>query len=243
MKRYLIPVFILSLGISLSLAGCSAIEPINDLSNIVEENAPNTAPDTAAWTANAPTKLYDIEGLAGNIFEGILSRNWNDATANLSQLITAWTDVKSVIENPTAILQSEEVLSLLISAVQARNPDLSQTELNDFMYKISDISKGYKLSPLSDIIAINNAGRDLRYAVENKNWVTAAAKAKELQNTWGRAKSNLEQFGILGDITETHSSIEQMKNSVEEENRTTFLERFQKFNEGMSHIRTALSSN
>lgn len=243
MKRYLIPVFILSLGISLSLAGCSAIEPINDLSNIVEENAPNTAPDTAAWTANAPTRLYDIEGLAGNIFEGILSRNWNDATANLSQLITAWTDVKSVIENPTAILQSEEVLSLLISAVQARNPDLSQTELNDFMYKISDISKGYKLSPLSDIIAINNAGRDLRYAVENKNWVTAAAKAKELQNTWGRAKSNLEQFGILGDITETHSSIEQMKNSVEEENRTTFLERFQKFNEGMSHIRTALSSN
>lgn len=243
MKRYLIPVFILSLGISLSLAGCSAIEPINDLSNVVEENAPNTAPDTAAWTANAPTRLYDIEGLAGNIFEGILSRNWNDATANLSQLITAWTDVKSVIENPTAILQSEEVLSLLISAVQARNPDLSQTELNDFMYKISDISKGYKLSPLSDIIAINNAGRDLRYAVENKNWVTAAAKAKELQNTWGRAKSNLEQFGILGDITETHSSIEQMKNSVEEENRTTFLERFQKFNEGMSHIRTALAQN
>ncbi len=243
MKRYLIPVFILSLGISLSLAGCSAIEPINDLSNIVEENTPNTAPDTAAWTANAPTKLYDIEGLAGNIFEGILSRNWNDATANLSQLITAWTDVKSVIENPTAILQSEEVLSLLISAVQARNPDLSQTELNDFMYKISDISKGYKISPLSDIIAINNAGRDLRYAVENKNWITAAAKAKELQNTWGRAKSNLEQFGILGDITETHSSIEQMKNSVEEENRTTFLERFQKFNEGMSHIRTALSQN
>lgn len=243
MKRYLIPVFILSLGVSLGLAGCSAIEPINDLSNVVEENTPNTAPDTAAWTANAPTRLYDIEGLAGNIFEGILSRNWNDATANLSQLITAWTDVKSVIENPTAILQSEEILSLLISAVQARNPDLSQTELNDFMYKISDISKGYKLSPLSDIIAINNAGRDLRYAVENKNWVTAAAKAKELQNTWGRAKSNLEQFGILGDITETHSSIEQMKNSVEEENRTTFLERFQKFNEGMSHIRTALSQN
>ncbi len=243
MKRYLIPVFILSLGISLSLTGCSAIEPINDLSNVVEENVPNTAPDTAAWTANAPTKLYDIESLAGNIFEGILSRNWNDATANLSQLITAWTDVKSVIENPTAILQSEEVLSLLISAVQARNPDLSQTELNDFMYKISDISKGYKLSPLSDIIAINNAGRDLRYAVENKNWITAAAKAKELQNTWSRAKSNLEQFGILGDITETHSSIEQMKNSVEEENRTTFLERFQKFNEGMSHIRTALSQN
>lgn len=243
MKRYLIPVFILSLGISLSLTGCSAIEPINDLSNVVEENVPNTAPDTAAWTANAPTKLYDIEGLAGNIFEGILSRNWNDATANLSQLITAWTDVKSVIENPTTILQSEEVLSLLISAVQARNPDLSQTELNDFMYKISDISKGYKLSPLSDIIAINNAGRDLRYAVENKNWITAAAKAKELQNTWSRAKSNLEQFGILGDITETHSSIEQMKNSVEEENRTTFLARFQKFNEGMSHIRTALSQN
>lgn len=243
MKRYLIPVFILSFGISLSLTGCSTIEPINDLSNVVEENTPNTAPDTAAWTAKAPTKLYDIEGLAGNIFEGILSRNWNDATANLSQLITAWTDVKSIIENPTAILQSEEVLSLLISAVQARNPDLSQTELNDFMYKISDISKGYKLSPLSDIIAINNAGRDLRYAVENKNWVTAAAKAKELQNTWGRAKSNLEQFGILGDITQTHSSIEQMKNSVEEENRTTFLERFQKFNEGMSHIRTALSQS
>lgn len=241
MRRYLVPLLVLSVAFPITLAGCTSIAPLNELSNIVEENAPHTAPDTAAWTADAPTKLYDIEGLAGSIFEGILSRNWNDASDNLSRLVTAWTEAKTIIENSTAILQSEEVLSLLISAVQARNPDLSQTELNDFMYKISDISKGYKLSPLSDIIAINNAGRDLRYAVENKNWVTATAKIKELQNTWGRAKSNLEQFGILGDITQTHSSIEQMKNSVEEENRTTFLERFQQFNEGMNHIRTALS--
>lgn len=241
MNRYIAPLLALSLTVSLTLAGCTAIAPINDLTNMIEDSVPDTAPDTASWTADAPTKLYDMEGLAGNIFEGILSRDWNTASENLSRLVTAWTEAKTIIEDPSAILQSEEILSLLISAVQARNPDLSQTELNDFMYKISDIGKNYKLSPLSDIISINNAGRDLRYAVENKNWVTAAAKVKELQNTWSRAKTNLERFGILGEITQTHNSIDQMKNSVEEENRTTFLERFQKFNEGMTHIRTALS--
>lgn len=240
MNKYLIALIALSLALPLTVTGCSAITPINDLTNITED-IPTPAPDPAAWTADAPSKLYDIEGLAGNIFSSILSRDWNGANENLSRLMTAWTEAKAVIENPAAILQSEEILSLLISAIQARNPDVSQKELNDFMYKISDISKNYKLSPLSDIIAINNAGRDLRYAVENKNWVTAAAKIKELQNTWGRAKSNLEEFGILGDITQTHNSIDQLKNSVEEENRTTFLDRFQKFSEGMTHIRTALS--
>lgn len=241
MKKIMRSLLSLAIIIPLFTTGCGTIEPINEFGQGPTGTIKESSPDTASWTADAPTKLYDIEELAGGVFEGILSRNWPMATENLSQLLTAWTEAKSAIQNSDSAAETETVLSHLISAVQSHNPDQSQQELNDFMYKISDLSKNYKLSPLSDIIAINNAGRDLRYAVENRNWVTAAAKIKELQNTWGRAKSNLEQFGILGEITHTHSSIEQMKDSVDAENRTTFLEKFQSFNESMAKIRTALA--
>lgn len=220
--------------------GCALFEPISDFNQGPAGSIEESSPDTASWTADAPNKLYDIEGLAGGVFEGILSRNWPMVNDNLTQLLTAWTEAKSSIPDSANTSETEKILGYLVAAIQARNADQSQHDLNDFMYKISDISKNYKLSPLSDIIAVNNAGRDLRYAVENKNWAVAAAKIKELQNTWGRAKSNLEQFGILGEITHTHSSIEQMKDSVDAENRTSFLERFKSFNESMAKIRTSL---
>ena len=242
MKKFM--VFLLSFAIFIPFfsTGCSLIEPINDFQQGPVGTVEESSPDTASWTADAPAKLYDIEGLAGGVFEGILSRDWSIASTNLSQLITAWTEAKSFLKDSQNNVETENILKHLITAVQTHNADVSQQDLNNFMYKISDISKNYKLSPLSDIIAINNAGRDLRYAVENKNWATAANKVKELQNTWGRAKSNLEQFGILGEITHTHSSIEQMKDSVDAENRTTFLEKFKSFNESMAKIRATLAN-
>ena len=242
MKKFLVSLLSFGIIVPFFSAGCSLTEPINDFQQGPVGMIEETSPDTASWTADAPTQLYDIEGLAGGVFEGVLSRNWNLASTNLSQLITAWTEAKSFLQDPQNNLETENILNHLITAVQSHNADISQQDLNNFMYKISDISKNYKLSPLSDIIAINNAGRDLRYAVENKNWATAATKIKELQNTWGRAKSNLEQFGILGEITHTHSSIEQMKNSVDAENKTTFLEKFKSFNESMAKIRSTLAN-
>lgn len=241
MKKFMVSLLLFALIIPFLSTGCSLIEPINDFNQGPVGMIEESSPDTASWTADAPTKLYDIEGLAGGIFEGILSRNWPMANENLSKLLTAWSEAKSFLQDSQKNLETENILKHLITAIQSRNADESQQDLNNFMYKISDISKNYKLSPLSDIIAINNAGRDLRYAVENKNWVTAATKIKELQNTWGRAKSNLEQFGILGEITHTHSSIEQMKNSVEAENQMTFLEKFKSFNESMAKIRSTLA--
>lgn len=242
MKKFMVSLLSFTIIIPFFSAGCSLIEPINDFQQGPVGMIEESSPDTASWTADAPAKLYDIEGLAGGIFEGILSRNWLMANENLSKLLTAWTEAKSTLQDSQNNIETETILNHLITAIQSHNADASQQDLNDFMYKISDISKNYKLSPLSDIIAINNAGRDLRYAVENKNWVTAATKIKELQNTWGRAKSNLEQFGILGEITHTHSSIEQMKNSVDAENKTTFLEKFNSFNESMAKIRSTLAN-
>ncbi len=242
MKKFIVSLLSFAIIIPFFSAGCSLIEPINDFQQDPVGMIEGSSPDTASWTADAPAKLYDIEGLAGGVFEGILSRNWPMASENLSQLLTAWTEAKSSLQDSQNDLETENILNHLITAIRSHNADESQQDLNNFMYKISDISKNYKLSPLSDIIAINNAGRNLRYAVENKNWATAASKAKELQNTWGRAKSNLEQFGILGEITHTHSSIEQMKNSVDAENSVTFLEKFKSFNESMTKIRSALAN-
>ena len=242
MKKFIVSLLSFAIIIPFFSAGCSLIEPINDFQQDPVGMIEGSSPDTASWTADAPAKLYDIEGLAGGVFEGILSRNWPMASENLSQLLTVWTEAKSSLQDSQNNIETENILNHLITAIRSHNADESQQDLNNFMYKISDISKNYKLSPLSDIIAINNAGRDLRYAVENKNWATAASKVKELQNTWGRAKSNLEQFGILGEITHTHSSIEQMKNSVDAENSVTFLEKFNSFNESMTKIRSALAN-
>lgn len=241
MKKIIVFLIFFTLVIPIFSAGCTLFEPINELNQGPAGTIEESSPDAVSWAADAPTKLYDIEGLAGGVFEGILSRDWQTVNTNLSQLLTAWAEAKSAIPNTDSTTETEKILSYLIAAVQARNADQSQHDLNDFMYKISDISKNYKLSPLSDIIAINNAGRDLRYAVETKNWANAASKIKELKNTWGRAKSNLEQFGILGEITHTHSSIEQMKDSVDAENKATFLERFKSFNESMAKIRASLA--
>ena len=241
MKKCIVSLLSFTIIVPFLSAGCSFIEPISEWNQGPVGTIEETSPDTASWTADAPNKLYDIEGLAGGVFEGILTNDWQNVNAKLSLLLTAWSEAKSSIGNSDTTSETEKILGYLIAAIQARNADQSQHDLNDFMYHISDISKRYKLSPLSDIIAINNAGRDLRYAVENKNWATAAAKIKELQNTWGRAKSNLEQFGILGEITHTHSSIEQMKDSVDAENKATFIERFQSFNESMAKIREALA--
>jgi hypothetical protein len=114
MKKFLVSLLSFAIIVPFFSAGCSLTEPINDFQQGPVGMIEETSPDTASWTADAPTQLYDIEGLAGGVFEGVLSRNWNLASTNLSQLITAWTEAKSFLQDPQNNLRQKTSSIILL---------------------------------------------------------------------------------------------------------------------------------
>jgi len=80
--------------------------------------------------------------------------------------------------------------------------------------------------------------RSVDFFVEDDNWAKAGIKAKELEDTWGQAKPALEQFGILGVVTKTHTAVEQLRSAVTAENKGAASEQLTKLNDYMAVIET-----
>jgi hypothetical protein len=201
---------------------------------------------TAAATGNppffnrfraAPPQLYDLEAIAGSTFEGINRENWDQAEAGLFQLQTVWQETKQIVGDMKGVGESDKALAKLNEAITAKQITASFESLNHFMGSVSDVGKNYKLSPVSDIIAVGNTIRNVSFYVEDKNWPKAGAKAKEMSESWNRIKPSLEQFGILGEVTKTHSFISQLKDAVAAENKGAIGDRIDDLNSSMGRIR------
>ncbi len=186
---------------------------------------------------SAPVGLYDLEATAGGVFEGINKEDWSQAQAGLTTLQAVWQQVKDTVGDKKGVKEGDEAIGKLSAAIEGKKVTDSYESLNKFMGSVSDIGKSYKLSPIADIIAVSNGIRNVSFFVEDKNWTKAAVKAKELQGTWEKLKPSMEQVGILGEITKTHSIVNQMKDAISAENKGAFLEQQANINESMGRIR------
>lgn len=184
-----------------------------------------------------PGQLYDLEGTAGVIFEGINKEIWPQAEAGLTNLRTIWEQAKPHVGEKKGVKEADEILVKLSTAISEKKVTASYENLNKFMGSIADIGKSYKLSPLSDIISVGNAARNVSFYVEDKNWSKAASKVKELEGTWNQVKPAMEQLGILSEVTKTHAYVQQLKDTVNAENKGTFEENLANLNESMGKIR------
>lgn len=186
---------------------------------------------------SAPEQLYDLEAIAGAVFAGINKENWPLAETELYHLQSVWQETKQAVGDKKGIKEAEEALGKLSASIAGKQITASYVNLNKFMGSIGTIGKSYKLSPISDIITVGNAIRNVSFYAEDKNWTKAASKVKELDDSWSRIKPSLEQFGILGEVTKTHSYVNQLKDAVNAENKGAVDDRVADLNDSMGRIR------
>jgi hypothetical protein len=186
---------------------------------------------------SAPTELYDLEASAGVVFEGINKGDWAQAQAGLTTLQTLWQQAKNAVGEKKGVKEADAAIEKLSAAIAGNKVTDSYENLIKFMGGVSDIGKSYKLSPIADIIAVDNGIRNVSFFVEDNDWKKAATKVKELQGTWEKVKPSMEQVGVLGEITKTHAIVNQMKDAINAENKGAFLEQQATINESMARIR------
>lgn len=199
------------------------------------ETKPNPPLLERFWSA--PGQLYELEAIAGSTFEGINKEKWSQALAGLANLQDAWQQTKPLIGEKKGVKEADEAIEKLSKAINEKKTTEAYESLNKFMGSIGDIGKSYKLSPIADIISVGNSARNVSFYVEGKNWSKAASKVKELEGTWGQVKPSMEQFGILGEMTKTHSTVKQLKDAVNAENKGAVEEHLANLNESMGRIR------
>lgn len=185
----------------------------------------------------APGELYDLEATAGVIFEGINKEKWDQAEAAFNNLQNIWISAKPLVGEKKGVKEADKALQDLSTAIAGKKITAAYENLNKFMGSIGDIAKSYKLSPLSGLIGVSNAVRNVNFYVEGRDWSKAASKVKELENVWGNAKPTLEQVGILGEVTRTHALIKQLKDSVNAENKGSVDDNTANINESLGYIR------
>ena len=225
--------------VSVLLSGCNrfspAKKPETGPAGKPVETSPN--PPLKERFGSPPGELYDMEATAGVIFEGVNQKDWHQCEKGLSTLQTLWQQTKPLVGSKKGVKDADEALSKLSMTIAERNVDESYQGLNKLMSSIGEVGKSYKLSPLSDIISVDNAIRNVSFYAADKNWSKAASKTKELEDNWGGAKPSMEQIGILGEVTITHSLIKQVKDAVNAENNRAVEDHVANLNKSMGHIR------
>lgn len=233
--------FVIALGLAALMAftGCGMLSPakkpeIGPTGKPVESK-PN--PPVVERFYSAPAQLYDLEAIAGSTFEGINKENWPQAEAGLLNLQTAWQDAKQTVGEKKGVKEADEAIVKLEASIKDKQVTASFESLTKFMGSVGDVGKSYKLSPVADIIAVGNGLRNVSFYVEDKNWSKAASKVKALEDTWNQVKPSMEKFGILGEVTKTHSYVKQLKDAVNAESKGAVEEQTANLNESMGRIR------
>ncbi|MEG6585672.1 hypothetical protein [Dendrosporobacter sp. 1207_IL3150] len=225
--------------ISLLLCGCGMLEtakkPEIGPAGKPTESKPN--PPFMQRFVSPPAQLYDLEATSGVIFEGLNKAKWDQAQAGFNNLQSTWEQVKPLVGEKKGVKEADEALGKLAASITDKKITNSYENLNKFMGSIGDVAKSYKLSPLSDIIAVGNSIRNVSFYVEDKEWSKAASKVKELEGTWNKVKPSMEQIGILDQITITHSNVNQIKDAVNAENKGAVDENIANLNESLGKIR------
>jgi hypothetical protein len=184
-----------------------------------------------------PPQLYDLETTAGKIFSSLTVNDWQQVDEGISTFQSTWEKTKTLTGAKKGVADAQKNMEELKEVAAQRNSKKTYQALNKTMYSVEEIAKSYKLSPLSDLIAVGISLRRVSYYVETDNWKKASAKMKELEGVWHQAKPSLEQVGILGELTKAHGTILKLKDAIDAEDRNAFEEEKSKINESLIHIR------
>lgn len=184
-----------------------------------------------------PLAMYDLDTIAGALFENLKQHRWDEVNNQLTLLQQTWLDIRQAIGNSKGTQETDEALEKLTAAVTERNTTKTHEALNGFIAGAGETAKAFKLSPLTDLLLIGNAVRDVNFYVLDKDWSKAAAKALGLESTWEQNKPSLEQIGILSEITEAHSSIKAIRDAVSAENEGSATGLIKKLNKNLANIR------
>jgi hypothetical protein len=220
-------------------AGCGFMSPAKKPDIGPAGKPPDAKPNPPVmerFTA-APAQLYDLEAIAGTVFEGVNKENWQQAEAGLYNLQAVWQQAKDAAGDKKGVKDADEALGKLAASVLDKKITASYENLNKFMGSVGDVGKSYKLSPVANIIAVGNAVRSVSFYVADKNWSKAASKVKGLEDTWNNAKPTMEQIGILGAVTTSHAYVKQLKDAVNAESQGAAEEQVSNLNESLGKIR------
>jgi hypothetical protein len=184
-----------------------------------------------------PSQLSALEELSGTLFESIINNDWEQAGIQMTSLRNVWEESKPQVGDKKGLKEADEAIQKVSDAVNKQAPFDSYEMLNQFLAAVSDIAKSYKLSPLSDILLIGNAARNVGYYVATKDWTTATKKITELEGTWLQVKPSMEQFGILSEVTKAHGTIKSLKDAIAGENQGSAENQLKLLNESLGNIR------
>lgn len=223
----------------LFLPGCSLFQVQSKPEIGPTGSGEEAKPNPPFWERfnSPPQQLYDLETLSGTLFESLQKKNWDQAAVQIASLRQTWEEVKPQIGDKKGRKEAEEALQKVNDAVINKQSFDSYETLNQFLAAVSDIGKSYKLSPLSDILLVGNAARDVSYYVKDKDWLKASAKINELEGTWQQVKPSMEQFGILSEITTAHGTIKSLQDAIKSENQGAAESQLKILNESLGNIR------
>jgi hypothetical protein len=148
-----------------------------------------------------------------------------------------WEAAKNESGNIKGVQETDEALKSVGSALSAEKGPESIDSLNKFTYSLSQLLMNYKLSPLSDIVNLATISRNIAWEVKERDFKKAKVRSEELKKTWSATKVNLEQPGILGEVTKAHDSVSKIENSVAAENQKASEDQLKKFDESLTKIR------
>jgi len=187
--------------------------------------------------ASAPNQLYDLEAIAGTVFEGVNKENWQQAEAGVYNLQAVWQQAKEAAGDKKGIKDGDEAIGKLAVSVMDKKITASYENLNKFIGSVGEGGKSSTWAPVADLVAVGNALRSVSFYIADKNWSKASSKVKGLEDTWNNAKPPLEQIGILGAVTTTHAYVKQLKDAVNAESEGAAEEHIANLNESLGKIR------
>lgn len=184
-----------------------------------------------------PLVFFDLAAQLDSLFKPLNKMDFTAAQEEYQKLQTTWEKAKTEAGNIKGVTETDEAAKALGLAIASQKAAESMSVMNKFANSLQDLLMNYKLSPLSDIVNLSTISRNVAWELEDQDFKKAMVRTEELEKTWERSKVNLEQAGILSEVTKAHDDIGKIKGAVTAENKMAARDQLKKFDESMSKIR------
>ena len=217
-------------------AGCSRL---GTFTQPVPQSKPESGQQELTYAEKVrrpPLVYFDLASELDALFKPLNKMDLPQAQAEYQKILTLWETAKTETGDIKGVKETDEALKSLGTAIAAGKSQESMAGLNKFANNLQELLTNYKLSPLSDIVNLATISRNVSWELEDHDFKKAFVRTEELKKTWEQSKTNLEQAGILSEVTKAHESIEKIKGSVTAENKMAADAQLKKFNESLSKI-------
>lgn len=184
-----------------------------------------------------PLAFFDLAGQMEDLFKPLNKMDFDKAQEEYQKVQVTWEKAKDEAGNIKGIKETDEAFKALGAAITAGKTSESMASMNKFANSLNELLTNYKLSPLSDIVNLATISRNVSWELEDKDFKKSLVRAEELEKTWEQSKVNLEQAGILSEVTKAHDAVSKIKGSVTAENKMSTEGQIKKFNESLGKIR------